>query len=691
VIAACIASFALLPVWGQAQDGRGSRNSPPRAEEGLIDLSAWSFADQGRVKLNGTWRFFPDRFLPPAEVPDLEQEPQAGYGLAVPQKWSHSKVPGYAGQWFGHGTYVLNVQFSEDAPEYLGLRVGLIGTSHRLYVDGRLQGRAGEPGSSRNATRPGWKPYIVELQRSGESMQLVLHVANYHDMTGGIHYPISVGTPGQVYETRYSRLLFDLFLFGSLIIMAFYHLGLYIYRRKDRSPLYFAALSFLLALRIIIHEEIFILELWPELSWKLLMAASFLTFSLSAFSFFRFISAVFPDYVPRPARRVVDAGSLLYTGVIIAAPLYIYIRGLMPFQFFTLAVGLFVIYVLLRAAKDRRAGANLFIFGFLIFFLTIIHDIVKTRIVISTMFLVPFGLLIFVFFQSLVMTRKFAAAFASSEQMSEHLMRLNSSMERFVPREFLAFLKKESLTEVELGDHASRRMSVLFIDIRDFTSLSEKMKPEENFRFINSFLSRMGPIVRTYHGFVDKYLGDGIMALFPGKPSDALGAAVEMRRELHRYNHDRAKAGYRAINFGVGIHTGELMLGTVGENQRMDGTVISDAVNLASRIETLTKTYDIGIAVSEETYRESGGEECGYSFRYLGKERVKGKEREVAVFEVTGLHRAELPGNGEEEPVSQQRASRQTSPQQPASPQASSQQPAAREQAPRQTSPRRGE
>ena len=627
VLAVCIACIWMLPVAAEE-----TPSASPEAFGGVIDLRGWSL-QQEAVKLSGQWRFVPGHFL----EPDADHRvARVAYGIEVPGKWSVSDVPGFTGEWYGHGTYLLTLRLGEDAPDYLGLKVGLIGSAHRLYVDGELRRRVGTPGSSRSTTRPSWEPYIVEVERSGSTMELMLHVANYHDMSGGIHYPIQLGSPGAAYQLRYDKLLFDLFLFGSLIIMAFYHLGLFLYRRKDRAPLYFALLSMFLALRIVILEEMFILELFPNLSWSVLTAGSFLTFSLAVFTFYRFIASVFPDFVPPWTVRAVDAGSLFYSLLIVAVPGAIYMHGLLPFQVFTLLVGLFVISVLVRATAAGKTGARLFVIGFLLFFLTIAHDIVKTRVMLPTFYLVPIGLLLFVFFQSLVMTKKFAFAFASSERLSEHLMQLNSSMERFVPREFLAFLKKDSVMDVRLGDHASRRMSVLFVDIRSFTSLSEKMKPEENFRFINSFLERMGPIVRTHRGFVDKYLGDGIMALFPENTEDAVGAAVEMRAELQRYNRDRAKSGYQAIDFGVGIHTGDLMLGTVGENQRMDGTVISDAVNLASRIESLTKQHGIGIAVSGETYREAGAEMSMYRFRYIGSDRVKGKEREVVIYEVTG-------------------------------------------------------
>ena len=114
---------------------------------------------------------------------------------------------------------------------------------------------------------------------------------------------------------------------------------------------------------------------------------------------------------------------------------------------------------------------------------------------------------------------------------------------RFVPREFLEHLGRKTLADVRLGDHVAREMSVLFCDIRDFTTLSERMTPSENFAFLNSYLRQLTPIIRSYRGFVDKYIGDGIMALFPESARDALDSAVELQRQVVTYNHGRRDGG----------------------------------------------------------------------------------------------------------------------------------------------------
>ncbi|MEG4446059.1 AAA family ATPase [Microcoleus sp. AT9_B5] len=213
------------------------------------------------------------------------------------------------------------------------------------------------------------------------------------------------------------------------------------------------------------------------------------------------------------------------------------------------------------------------------------------------------------------------------------LAQLNKAYERFIPHQFLQFLEKSSIIDVELGDQVQLEMSVLFSDIRNFTTLSETMTPEDNFKFINSYLSRMEPVINENHGFIDKYIGDAIMALFSGEADNAVKAGIAMLHSLAEYNEYCANAGCAPIQIGIGINTGSLMLGTVGGPNRMDGTVISDAVNLASRVESLTKNYGVSLLITQPTYARLKNP-SQYAIRTLDTVKVKGKSEAVTIYEV---------------------------------------------------------
>lgn len=210
---------------------------------------------------------------------------------------------------------------------------------------------------------------------------------------------------------------------------------------------------------------------------------------------------------------------------------------------------------------------------------------------------------------------------------------VNRASERFVPLEYLKLLDKKSIVDVQLGDHCQLNMSVLFSDIRSFTTLSENMTPRQTFLFVNSYLKNMGPIIREHNGFIDKYIGDAIMALFSSSADDAVLSAIGMLRHLEIYNEGRQAAGYAPIKIGIGLHTGDLTLGTIGEDFRMEGTVISDVVNLAARIEGMTKMYGAALLISEHTFSNLVTP-IPYSIRMLDRVRVVGKSEPATIFEV---------------------------------------------------------
>ncbi|MDM8559693.1 cache domain-containing protein [Candidatus Parabeggiatoa sp. HSG14] len=216
---------------------------------------------------------------------------------------------------------------------------------------------------------------------------------------------------------------------------------------------------------------------------------------------------------------------------------------------------------------------------------------------------------------------------------TQELSQLNIAYERFVPQEFLSLLDKQSVIDVQLGDQIEKEMTVLFADIRSFTSLSEKMTPQENFDFINAYLSRMEPVIDEHQGFIDKYIGDAIMALFPANADHAVQTAIKMLKKLAEYNLTRGRPARPIFKIGIGIHTGLLILGTVGGKNRMDGTVISDAVNLASRIEGMTKMYGTALLISENTYSHLQ-DVSQYAIRTVDRVKVKGKSEPVTVYEV---------------------------------------------------------
>ena len=218
---------------------------------------------------------------------------------------------------------------------------------------------------------------------------------------------------------------------------------------------------------------------------------------------------------------------------------------------------------------------------------------------------------------------------------NERIVEIMESSRRFVPDQFLSALGRSDITDVELGDAILRDMTVFFMDIRKFTDLSERMSADENLIFLNSLLESILPAIENHNGFIDKYTGDAVMALFPDRSDNALLAAVDLRERVAAFNRERQGGGYVGIDVGVGINSGELILGTLGSSGRIDTTVIGSTVNIASRLESLTKEYGVPIILPEGVFLGMDySTRDGVGTRDLGPVKIRGIENEVRLIGV---------------------------------------------------------
>jgi adenylate cyclase len=191
-------------------------------------------------------------------------------------------------------------------------------------------------------------------------------------------------------------------------------------------------------------------------------------------------------------------------------------------------------------------------------------------------------------------------------------------------------------SKLKLGGD-KKHLSVMFSDIRGFTSIAEKLSPEELVKLLNEYLTAMTDIVFKYDGLLDKYIGDAIMAVF-GAPLDqpdhafrACRTALEMMSELRRLREKWAAEGRPDVNIGVGINSGDMVVGNMGSEMRFDYTVMGDSVNLASRLEGINKEYGTNIILSEFTYEIVKDD---FTCRQIDAVRVKGKKLPVRIFEL---------------------------------------------------------
>jgi adenylate cyclase len=618
---------------------------PPVPKKGELDLVSWNFETDGKVSLHGEWEFYYRKFISPEDFQNLEALPQKDF-IAIPSLWNSKKIDGVELSNEGFATYRLRVFANEYSKPY-GLRVNDMYSAYTLFLNGEIVAKNGIPGKTISDEKAEWYPIVSYVNLKKGENEFVLHISNYAHRKGGTWSDFEIGTSREISNYKNWLIAFDFFLIGSLLIMGIYHFGLFALRRVDLSSLILSLFCVCTTFRIGLTSERLFVPYLPFRSFETQVTIEYLSFFLSFSLFYKFITVLFTN-IPRKFLDYFVFGffaSMILLVLTTKATVYSHIAVIS--QLVIILSALYIFIFIIREIIKKQEGALAAFTGIAILFSTALLDMLyQNEIIIFSsippIFLFPFGVFLFLFFQSFLLSQRFSKAFYSVEELSTNLLETNLAITKFVPSEFLLQLNKNSVTDIKLGDQMQRDMSVMFSDIREFTNLSETMNPEDNFNFINAYLNRMNPCIQRNNGFIDKYIGDAIMALFPKDPIDALKAAIQMRLAVTDYNLEREKKNYKVIQVGFGIHYGGLMLGIIGTSNRMDGTVISDSVNLASRLEGLTKEYKVGIIVSENLI-EQIEDKNKFHFRLLDRVQVKGKQNKVTVYHVyDGLSEAEI-------------------------------------------------
>lgn len=458
--------------------------------------------------------------------------------------------------------------------------------------------------------------------------------------SGSVNFSFQLMTAQQAMESDSVSQYFLGIFFGTIIVMFFYNFFLYLSLREPAYIFYCLYIACFALLAATLNGSGLQL-LWPNSPW--LQNHAFPIFASAAMASGLLFVALFLNL--RQLNRkfhfaILGLTAFPVTGLIIAPFINpaVTIKAIntfgVPWLLAILSSGVYALYRGYKPARYFLLAWLMMLIGTTVFTLTTRGVLPPNPFLLNAMFL---GSALEVILLSLALADRINQLKKEKESLQrtalERQKRLTESYSRFFPRRMLDLLNRESVEQIELGDAMQRDMAVMFCDIRGFTTLSERMSPEDNFRFLNSYLRRVGPIIRKHYGFIDKYIGDGIMALFPDQTESALKAAIAMQETVRLYNHHRMRSGYDPIRIGIGIHKGPLMVGTVGEVERMDGTVISDAVNLAARIEGLTKKLDAGILISEMVLQEIP-DPTVYKARVIAQVKVKGKEQPVTVLQI---------------------------------------------------------
>ncbi len=603
---ACVALALVVP--GCARAGEVAA----RVVDGVFDAKGAALAEH-TIPLAGAWRV------------RWPREPAFDGYITIPSRIHDQRHPP---SWdTGEGIVEFDVELRNlPQGEPLALYVGrLFPTSTRCVGDDGSSVIAGRNGL--DATHPSSQlaPYVVALP-DARVVRCTVHLFVSEARRGGrpgIWVAPQLGSSRAVYRAFDGERVRDSAFTAMLLTLSGFFLFQWLLRRDEALALYVALFNAAAAAWHTGYAHL--LDAEPALGPALRSRIEYAAVPLAAYFGFGTVLRIRPSGFARGERVVAGlaiaaAASLL---VVPAPRLHAVLHAVQPFALVT-AVGVVALAVQSLFARGAIADTRLAALGLLFPAICSAADVVTAMLTLGIGSTLGAGMFLLAVCLAIVLARRNARARRAAELYSE-------ATSRFVPKEFLHALGDNDVTDARLGQATALDVTILFADIRGFTSMSESLSPEEIFRLLNDFFAVSCPPIREYGGFVDKYIGDAIMALFQGSPGDAVGAAVAMQEALREAN--AARAFRSPIDLGIGIHAGHVMMGTLGESQRFEATVISDAVNTTARIEGLTKMLGCRILVTADVAAHLRGEDRACS-RSLGRFALKGKSKAVEVVEV---------------------------------------------------------
>jgi len=397
----------------------------PRAEAGLLDLRSVDLSDEGIIRLDGEWEFHWGKLLEPP-FPPVSGVPGGVSSIRVPRPWNEAMLDDRFLPGKGHATFRLRV-LTRDNSRVLGIKLNQVLMAGKVFIDDSPVGTIGLVGTGPAGMVSQRRVGLFFFRPAHPSFNITIQVSNYHYIKGGIKGSIELGYAESLQSSRETLLAFDLFLLGSLLIIALYHFGLYIFRRRDFPVLFFGVFCLLFATRSLLTGEIPLTVLFPDIDWMLMIRWELLNLYLSGMAGVLFYHSLYPVEFKRLISRVLILISAAFCLAALFAPMGILTETLMPYLLLMSVILVYIIGCLVLASMRGRDDAPLFLAGFAFIFISALNDTLLSLDVLDTVQIIHFGYFLYVISQSFVLSRRFAHALTTVERQSGELTEANEA------------------------------------------------------------------------------------------------------------------------------------------------------------------------------------------------------------------------------------------------------------------------
>ena len=552
-------------------------------QHGLLTLPAHT--DTDIFSINGQWHFTPNQF----------------YYFTDATRTLYAPFPGRPSETvmqtdYGYASYGLRIVGLNPDKVY-ALQLNHILSSCTIVINGIDRAGQGQPGISAQTEIPGKTISIATFKplKNGTA-DVIINMSNFHNRYGGTDQSITLGSAEMLNQSFVFNLLFYNIACTVLLLFSMFFIVLHLNYKKMPYILWFAFTAITISIRISVFYPHILAHIWPSIPWKLYFVLRYSSMPLASLFFTVFIKKMFNIRHKYIYWGIISI-CLISTAVIACFSTsfisrYLYIQQAIIF-IATIYNAIIIIQALLK--KQRGAGWIAAVLSILAGFA--LYDTLVSQWVISGKLLLQEGAMVAIIIAVIMSIDGYATSIYEIERLVEEQKKIQTALRRFFPNQLLLFLQKNSITEIHTGDSSELSMTVLSIDIRSFTSISEQLTPDEVFVLLNKYFALVAPIIRKYGGVIMKFLGDGFTALFSQSPDRVVACGIEIQKRLQEENIQLRNLP--PIRAGIGIDTGKILLGVIGNDSRLDSVVISNTCYTAEELQAATKIYSNTIIISE--------------------------------------------------------------------------------------------
>lgn len=407
---------------------RENTSYPVVSSKGKIDVSKVDFGTGKLIGLEGQYEFYWGLLLYPIDFMDSSKAKLSGY-IQLPGLWNGYKLEGNELGGSGYATFRVHIKVSDE--DFYSIKVKEFDCAYRLWVNGNYV-ECGSVGTNKNDEKPSWKRNEVIFFSKDKTVELILQVSNFYHRKGGPEDLMLFGKSSSVESFKNKQIAITNFLLGLFFIMFIYNFGLYVYRKNEKSYLYFSIICLLIVFRESTTGEKVIYDIIPSINWWAMIRIEYISYTILIPFFYMFMRVIYPDEFSKLYSKIVLSIAILVSIIVLFTPVRIFSYTPIFYQSIVALTAILILIGLVKAVKNMRTNSVFMLSGYSILFLISINDILYYDKILNTTFLMPFGLFIIVFVNALTLSKRFSDSFSTIEVLTKELSESNVELEKKV-------------------------------------------------------------------------------------------------------------------------------------------------------------------------------------------------------------------------------------------------------------------